>query len=120
MVTAKTSFSENEQDDIKEYEQELNNPVPLLTVGADVRATSGQVNNKFAPYGTSIFDKMVQPVKLYTLALMSSIVSRLSRAAVVRKWTIEAGDKRNHEEIVAKTTSDLKSKAITFDKINLP
>ena len=61
---------------------------------------------------------MVQPVKLYTLALMSSIVSRLSRAAVVRKWTIEAGDKRNHEEIVAKTTSDLKSKAITFDKIN--
>jgi copper chaperone CopZ len=30
----------------------------------------------------------------------------------------EAGDKRNHEEIVAKTTSDLKSKAITFDKIN--
>ena len=79
---------------------------------------SGQVNNKFAPYGTSIFDKMVQPVKLYTLALMSSIVSRLSRAAVVRKWTIEAGDKRNHEEIVAKTTSDLKSKAITFDKIN--
>ena len=79
---------------------------------------TGQVNNKFAPYGTSIFDKMVQPVKLYTLALMSSIVSRLSRAAVVRKWTIEAGDKRNHEEIVAKTTSDLKSKAITFDKIN--
>ena len=79
---------------------------------------SGQVNNKFAPYGTSIFDKMVQPVKLYTLALMSSIVSRLSRAAVVRKWTIEAGDKRNHDEIVAKTTSDLKSKAITFDKIN--
>ena len=79
---------------------------------------SGQVNNKFVPYGTSIFDKMVQPVKLYTLALMSSIVSRLSSAAVVRKWTIEAGDKRNHEEIVAKTTSDLKSKAITFDKIN--
>lgn len=74
--------------------------------------------DKFAPYGTSVFDPIVGPVKLYTLALMSSVVSRLSRAAVIRKWTIEAGEKRNHKEIVQKTQSELKSKAITYDKIN--
>lgn len=74
--------------------------------------------NKFAPYGTSIFDPIVQPVKLYTLALISSIISRLSRASVVRKWNIEAGSKKNHSEIVESVKKDLKNKAITFDNLS--
>ena len=74
--------------------------------------------DKFAPYGTSVYDPLVGPVKLYSLALMSSVVSRLSRAAVMRKWTIETGGKRNHKEIVDKTKAELKSKAISYDKIN--
>lgn len=74
--------------------------------------------DKFAPYGTSIYDPLVGPVKLYSLALMSSVVSRLSRAAVMRKWTIETGGKRNHKEIVEKTKQELKSKSISYDKIN--
>ena len=49
---------------------------------------------------------------------MSSVVSRLSRAAVMRKWTIETGGKRNHKEIVDKTKAELKSKSISYDKIN--
>ena len=78
---------------------------------------SGTID-KFAPYGTSIMDPLVGPVKLFTLALMSSVVSRLSRAAVMRKWIIETGGKRNHKEIIEKTKSELKSKSITYDKIN--
>lgn len=78
---------------------------------------SGSID-KFAPYGTSIMDPLVGPVKLFTLALMSSVVSRLSRAAVMRKWIIETGGKRNHKEIIEKTKSELKSKSITYDKIN--
>ena len=74
--------------------------------------------DKFAPYGTSVYDPLVGPVKLYSLALMSSVVSRLSRAAVMRKWTIETGGKRNHKEIVDKTKQELKSKSISYDKIN--
>ena len=74
--------------------------------------------DKFAPYGTSVYDPLVGPVKLYSLALMSSVVSRLSRAAVMRKWTIETGGKRNHKEIVEKTKQELKSKSISYDKIN--
>jgi hypothetical protein len=78
---------------------------------------SGTID-KFAPYGTSIMDPLVGPVKLFTLALMSSVVSRLSRAAVMRKWIIETGGKRNHKEMIEKTKSELKSKSITYDKIN--
>jgi hypothetical protein len=74
--------------------------------------------NKYAPYGTSIFDPIVQPVKLYTLALISSIISRLSRASVVRKWNIEAGSKKNHAEIVESVKRDLKNKSITFDNLS--
>jgi hypothetical protein len=74
--------------------------------------------NKYAPYGTSVFDPIVQPVKLYTLALISSIISRLSRASVVRKWNIEAGSKKNHAEIVESVKRDLKNKSITFDNLS--
>jgi hypothetical protein len=74
--------------------------------------------NKYAPYGTSIFDPIVQPVKLYTLALISSIISRLSRASVVRKWNIEAGSKKNHAEIVESVKKDLKNKSISFDNLS--
>lgn len=74
--------------------------------------------DKFGPYGTSIFDPIIQPVKMYTLALMSSIVSRLSRASVVRKWTIEAGNKKNHAEIIEKVKKDISSKSISFDSLS--
>lgn len=74
--------------------------------------------NKYAPYGTSIFDPIVQPVKLYTLALISSIISRLSRASVVRKWNVEAGSKKNHAEIIETVKRDIKNKSITFDNLS--
>ena len=74
--------------------------------------------DKFGPYGTSIFDPIIQPVKMYTLALMSSIVSRLSRASVVRKWTIEAGNKKNHAEIIEKVKKDISTKSISFDSLS--
>ncbi|HFX6520069.1 TPA: DNA topoisomerase [Acinetobacter nosocomialis] len=84
-LTAKTSFSENEQDDIKEDEQELNNPVPLLAVGADVRATSGQVNNK-----------STQPPRRHTEASLikfmeDSDIGRPSTYAVIVSKIIEHG-----------------------------
>lgn len=74
--------------------------------------------DKFGPYGTSIFDPIIQPVKMYTLALMSSIVSRLSRASVVRKWTIEAGNRKNHAEIIEKVKKDISNKSISFDSLS--
>jgi hypothetical protein len=74
--------------------------------------------DKFAPYGTSIFDSIVLPVKLYTIALMASVISRLSRASVVRKWNIEVGNRRNHSQIVQNVQKELKTKNITYDDLN--
>jgi hypothetical protein len=55
---------------------------------------------------------------MYTIALMSSVISRLSRAAVVRKWNIEVGTKRNYPEIIEKVKKDLKTKSISYDNLN--
>jgi len=74
--------------------------------------------DKYKPYGTSIYDPIVLPVKMYTIAMMSSVISRLSRAAVVRKWNIEVGTKRNYPEIIDKVKKDLRSKSISYDNLN--
>jgi hypothetical protein len=74
--------------------------------------------DKFRPYGTSIFDPIVMPVKMYTIAMMSSVISRLSRASVVRKWNIEVGTKRNYPEIVEKVKKDLQTKSISYENLN--
>ncbi len=69
-------------------------------------------------HGTSIYEPIVQPLKMYSLAMMSSIVSRLSRAAVVRRWLVEAGSKKNHPELIAKLKQDISSKSISFDSLS--
>jgi hypothetical protein len=74
--------------------------------------------DKYKPYGTSIYDPIVLPVKMYTIALMSSVISRLSRAAVVRKWNVEVGAKRNYPEMIEKIKKDLKTKSISYENLN--
>ena len=74
--------------------------------------------DKYRPYGTSIYDPIVLPVKMYTIAMMSSVISRLSRAAVVRKWNVEVGTKRNYPELIEKVKKDLRSKSISYDNLN--
>jgi hypothetical protein len=55
---------------------------------------------------------------MYTIAMMSSVISRLSRAAVVRKWNVEVGTKRNYPELIEKVKKDLRSKSISYDNLN--
>jgi putative NIF3 family GTP cyclohydrolase 1 type 2 len=74
--------------------------------------------DKYRPYGTSIFDPIVMPVKMYTIAMMSSVISRLSRASVMRKWNIEVGTKRNYPELVERVKKDLRTKSISYDNLN--
>ena len=73
--------------------------------------------DKYSPYGTSVFDPIVQPVKMYTLGLMTSIISRLSRASIIRKWNIEVGNKRNYQQIIEQVKKDLKNKSVTFNDL---
>ena len=70
--------------------------------------------DKYSPYGTSIFDSIMLPGRLYLLGLLSAIISRLNRAAVVRKWIIEVGAQRNHSELVERFKRELRNRTITM------
>ena len=72
---------------------------------------------KYSPYGTSVFDTVLFPAKLYTIGLLSSVMSRLNRASVVRKWTIEAGSHKNHAELVEKFKRELRNQTISFQDL---
>jgi hypothetical protein len=69
--------------------------------------------DKYSPYGTSIFDGIMMPGRLYLLGLLSSVISRLNRAAVIRKWTLEVGAHKNHSEIVERFKRQLRNKSVS-------
>ena len=73
--------------------------------------------DKYSPYGTSVFDTVLFPARLYLIGSLSSIISRLNHASVVRKWTIEAGSHRNHKELIEKFKKELRNQTISFDDI---
>lgn len=44
---------------------------------------------EFKPYGTSIIDPLIYPAKLYLLTQLTNMVIKLSRASLIRKWTVK-------------------------------
>jgi len=70
-----------------------------------------------APYGTSIIDALVYPAKLYILTQLSNVVTKLSRAAIVRKWILETGPHQHHSQLVQKLIRELRNQKVTVDDI---
>lgn len=74
---------------------------------------------KYFPYGTSVIDPLVSPVKLYTLSIMATVVSRLSRASVIRKWTVDTGtEQRNGNEIIENLKNSIKNKSTNYNNLS--
>jgi hypothetical protein len=72
---------------------------------------------EYTPYGTSILDALVYPAKLYLLNQLTNTVSKLSRAALIRKWTIETGPREYHSNQIQKLKRELKNQRVTVDDI---
>jgi len=72
---------------------------------------------EYAPYGTSVLDALVYPGKLYLLNQLTNTVSKLSRAALIRKWTIETGPREYHSNQIQKLKRELKNQRVTVDDI---
>jgi len=71
----------------------------------------------YFPYGTSVLDPLVYPGKLYLLNQLTNTVSKLSRAALIRKWTIETGPREYHSNQIQKLKRELKNQRVTVDDI---
>jgi hypothetical protein len=73
------------------------------------------VNPQNWPYGQSVIEPLVFYSKLYMLTLLSNVIMRVSRASIVRKWTVDAGIRQQHGNLVQKLKRELMNKAITID-----
>lgn len=45
-------------------------------------------SSDYDPYGAAIIDPLILPSKLYILSQLSNIINKLSRASLIRTWTI--------------------------------
>lgn len=50
----------------------------------------------YGSYGESIVESLILPAKLYILSQLANAITKLSRASVVRKWTLETGSSQMH------------------------
>lgn len=72
---------------------------------------------EYYPYGTSIIDPLVYPAKLYLLTQLTNMVIKLSRASLIRKWTIEAGPREHGTNLMQKLKREIRNQRITVDDI---
>ena len=72
---------------------------------------------EFAPYGTSIIDPLIYPAKLYLLTQLTNMVTKLSRASLIRKWTIESGPREHGTNLLQKLKREIRNQRITVDDI---
>jgi len=72
---------------------------------------------EYEPYGTSVLDSLVYPAKLYTLTQLSNVVNKLSRASMIRKWTLETGPREQHSGLVQKLKRELRNQRVSVDDI---
>ena len=124
MLREKHSLKNLSEDNITSlklmfYEKLKENPkfkVRFVTPEHIVRfyPKAGGIN---APYGTSVIEKMIVPVKMLTLNNASDTMGKLARSPVVRKWVIESGNRKSDGQLIQDFKQQLKSKSITFSDI---
>lgn len=72
---------------------------------------------EYAPHGTSVIDSLIYPGKLYLLTQLTNVVTKLSRAAIFRKWTIETGARDQHTNLIQKLKRELRNQRISVDEL---
>lgn len=142
-IKRQNSFGQASKELDKKYEEELYNKlgddlfylIKKLYIESDPKKSENltkvqvrfisdarmvQLSNnpiEYAPYGTSIIDPLIYPAKLYLLTQLTNIVTKLSRAALIRKWTIETGPREQHTNLMQKLKRELRNQRITVDDI---
>ena len=71
----------------------------------------------FFPYGMSIIDPLVYPGKLYLLTQLANAVTKLSRSALIRKWTIETGARKDTSALLNKLKKNLRNQRTTAEDL---
>lgn len=76
------------------------------------------LTTEYLPYGTSLFDPVVLPCKLYILSQLGNIITKLSRAPAIRKWTIDQGTSQMSGQLIQKLKRELNNSRITVEDLS--
>jgi len=76
------------------------------------------VSSQYDPYGQSFIDSLIFPCKLYILSQLSNVIIKLSRAAPVRKWTIDVGQTQMQSGMIQKLKRELYNTRTTVEDLN--
>jgi len=71
----------------------------------------------YAPFSASILDPMVLTGKLYLLAQLSNTVTKLSRASLIRKWTIDTGPTKMTGNSLNKLKREIYNTRVTLNDL---
>lgn len=74
-------------------------------------------SSEYAPYGQSYIDPLILQGKLYILSQLSNIITKLSRAALVRKWTIDVGATQMHAKYIQQVKRELYNQRVSLEDI---
>ena len=72
----------------------------------------------YLPYGTSLIDPIILPCKLYILSQLGNIITKLSRAPAIRKWTIEQGTSQMSGQLIQRLKRELHNSRITAEDLS--
>jgi len=72
----------------------------------------------YDPYGQSFIDSLVFPCKLYILSQLANVIIKLSRAAPIRKWTIDVGQTQMQAGMIQKLKRELYNTRVSVDDLN--
>lgn len=74
-------------------------------------------STEYSPNGESIVDPLIFPAKLYVLSQLSNIITKLSRASLIRKWTIDVGATQMHSGLIQKLKKELYNTRTTIEDL---
>ncbi len=99
---------------------ELNNKIKVKFIQTSHLIHFCNPSTEHMPFGESIVDSLVFPGKIYLITRLANTVMKMSRAATIRKWTIETGPKDIHSNLIQKLKREFRNQRITSDELLSP
>jgi len=72
---------------------------------------------EYSPFSRSVIDPLVFVGKLYMLTQLANAISKLSRSAAIRKWTIDTGSSRMTGQMVNRLKRELYNTRVTINDL---
>lgn len=93
------------------------NPLSVRFIPTNRMVHFSNESADYSPYGESIIDPIILPSKLYILSQLANIITKLSRASIIRKWKLEVGASKMHSSMIQRLRRELYNTRTTLQDL---